>query len=76
MQKVKQTNRRGFTLIEIVIVVTKFVLFLGEPDWTIWTTNWFINKVFVLACFILVLGYFTLKRRSLPRDVAPATGNA
>jgi len=42
---------------EIAIVVTKFVLFLSAPQWTIWRTNWFINKVFVLACFALLLGY-------------------
>jgi hypothetical protein len=42
---------------EIVIVVSKFVLFLAQPEWTIWRTNWFINKIFVLACFILLLGY-------------------
>lgn len=66
----------GVSVVEIIIVVTKFVLFLGEPDWTIWTTNWFINKVFVLACFILILGYFALKRRSLPRDAKLAAENA
>jgi hypothetical protein len=49
---------------EIVIVVTKFVLFLGEPEWTIWRTNWFINKIFVLACFILLLGYLVLHARA------------
>src|SRR5262245_44531038 len=32
---------------EIVIVVTKFVLFLSAPEWTIWRTNWFVNKIFV-----------------------------
>jgi len=41
---------------EIIIVVTKFALFLAEPQWDIWTTNWFINKSFVLACFVLLLG--------------------
>ncbi|MCK7595950.1 hypothetical protein M0G74_01550 [Microbulbifer sp. CAU 1566] len=41
--------------IEIVIIVSKFVVFFGDPEWTIWRTNWFVNKVFVLACFILVL---------------------
>ena len=49
--------------VEIAIVVTKFVLFLSDPVWTIWTTNWFINKLFVLACFCLMLPYFVLYRR-------------
>ena len=34
----------GVSAIEIAIIVTKFALFLAEPEWTIWTTNWFINK--------------------------------
>ena len=45
------------SLAEIAIIVTKFVSFLSAPEWTIWRTNWFINKVFVLACFVLLLGY-------------------
>ena len=45
------------SVVEIAIVVTKFVVFLSAPQWDIWRTNWFINKVFVLACFVLLLGY-------------------
>ncbi len=45
----------GVSVVEIVIIVTKFVLFFADPEWTIWTTNWFINKVFVLACFCMLL---------------------
>jgi len=41
--------------VEVIIVVTKFVLFLSAPEWTIWTGNWFINKCFVLAIFTLIL---------------------
>ncbi len=41
--------------VEIIIIVTLFARFLSEPDWSIWRTNWFVNKVFVLACFILLL---------------------
>jgi hypothetical protein len=44
------------SIVEIVIVVTKFLLFLSAPEWTIWRTNWFINKIFVLAVFVLLLG--------------------
>ncbi len=46
---------------EIVIIVVKFGYFFRAPDWTIWQTNWFINKVFVLSCFVLLL--VTLLRR-------------
>jgi len=46
------------SVVEIIIVVTKFVYFLSAPEWTIWTMNWFVNKVFVLVCFVLMLGYF------------------
>lgn len=40
---------------EIVIVAGKFYFFLSEPEWTIWRTNWFINKVFVLALFLMLM---------------------
>jgi len=57
----------SMSAIEIVIIVTLFYLFLSGPDpqWTIWRTNWFINKVFVLSCFILILGTFTFFRGHL-----------
>ena len=34
----------GVALVEIVIVVVKLWLFLADPEWTIWQTNWFINS--------------------------------
>jgi len=45
---------------EIAIIVVKFYAFIGmagvsEAEWTIWRTNWFVNKVFVLTCFIALL---------------------
>ncbi len=52
----------GVSLAEIAIVVVKLALFLDAPEWTIWTTNWFINKLFVLACFTLLLGHLGLRR--------------
>lgn len=69
-------NRPAYTLklafavsvIEIIIIVGKFWLFLSAPDWNIWQTNWFINKVFVLACFILLLVHILLDKRSLTRS--------
>ena len=55
----------GVSLVEIAIVVTKLALFLAAPEWTIWRTNWFINKLFVLACFVLLLGYLSVNARRL-----------
>ena len=55
----------GISTVEIAIILTKFALFLAAPEWTIWTTNWFINKLFVLACFCLMLPYFVIYRRDL-----------
>lgn len=52
----------GVSVAEIVIVVVKLASFLDAPEWTIWTTNWFINKLFVLACFVLLLGHLGLRR--------------
>ncbi len=48
----------GVSVVEIAIIVTKFAMFLSAPQWDIWRTNWFINKLFVLACFVAMLGYF------------------
>jgi hypothetical protein len=53
------------SVVEIIIVVTKFVMFLAAPQWTIWRTNWFINKCFVLACFVSLLVYLLANARAL-----------
>jgi hypothetical protein len=53
----------GVSVVEIIIIVTKFILFFGDPQWTIWTTNWFINKVFVLACFCMLLPAVAMRAR-------------
>ena len=55
------------SVVEIIIVVTKFVLFLAGPHWDIWTTNWFINKCFVLVCFILLLGWVLMNQEEFGR---------
>lgn len=39
---------------EIGIVAAKFLSFFSEPVWTVWSMNWFVNKVFVLLCFVLL----------------------
>ncbi len=54
----------GVSLAEIAIVVTKLSLFLLEPQWNIWDTNWFINKLFVLLCFALLLPYLLARGRA------------
>ncbi|MCW5622683.1 MAG: hypothetical protein KIS79_16360 [Burkholderiales bacterium] len=57
---------------EIIIIVSKFVLFLSAPEWTIWRTNWFINKIFVLGCFSLLLAYLLWARYGRSRTALPA----
>jgi len=49
-------------VVEVAIVSVKFVIFLGAPEWTIWTTNWFVNKLFVLGVFILMLLHMAVAR--------------
>ena len=55
----------GISVAEIAIIATKFVAFLSAPQWSIWRTNWFVNKVFVLACFVLLLAYCLANARTL-----------
>lgn len=45
----------GMSMIEIIIIVSLFGLFFADPEWSIWRTNWFVNKVFVLTAFALIL---------------------
>ena len=45
----------GMAVVEIAIITTFLEIFLSAPEWTIWRTNWFVNKVFVLGAFILIL---------------------
>jgi hypothetical protein len=51
---------------EIVIIVSKFASFLSEPEWTIWRTNWFVNKIFVLSCFVMLLTWLLANKKRLP----------
>ena len=53
----------GVAVVEIAIVAVKLTLFLAAPVWTIWTANWFINKLFVLLCFALMLTHLLRHRR-------------
>lgn len=52
----------AMSLAEIAIVTVKLALFLDAPEWTIWTASWFVNKLFVLACFSLTLGWLAARR--------------
>lgn len=61
------------SVVEIAIIVTKFVLFLSSPEWSIWRTNWFINKIFVLACFVLLFAYLVANVKRLPGSSAAST---
>jgi uncharacterized membrane protein SirB2 len=65
------------SIVEIVIVATKFAMFLSAPEWTVWRTNWFINKVFVLVCFIGLLGYLAMNARRFHRPaISHAAGSS
>lgn len=67
----------GVAIVEILIVLIKLWWFLEAPEWTIWRTNWFINKLFVLACFTGVLALFTLRGTALRRrgPASPSAGS-
>ena len=55
------------SVVEIGIVVTKLTMFLRAPEWSIWQTNWFINKLFVLACFSMLLAAIAMRSPKPPR---------
>ena len=59
----------AMSVIEIIIITTLFYLFLTNLNetWTIWRTNLFINKIFVLLCFLLLLITFTCARKHVAR---------
>lgn len=44
-------------LVEIIIVVTKFILYALEPDTSFWMLLWFTNKVYVLFYFVVFLHF-------------------
>ena len=51
----------AMSVVEIAIIVTLFAGFLSQPEWSIWRSNWFVNKVFVLSGFVLVLATALLR---------------
>ncbi len=65
----------GMAILEIAIILTLFAGFLSDPEWSIWRTNWFINKIFVLLCFVLILGTAAFRFDRRMRRVAPVSAN-
>ena len=69
-------------VVEIIIVVSKFVLFFAAPAWDMWTVNWLINKIFVLGVFTIMLVHMAMDadayRPAVPdgddRDAAAGSG--
>ena len=53
------------SVVEVVIVATKFVVFLSAPTWDIWHTNWFINKVFVIGIFAVMFIWLLVQGKAL-----------
>ncbi len=39
---------------ELIIINYKLIAFFISPQWTIWETNWMINKIIVLILFIII----------------------
>ena len=64
------------SIAEIAIIVSKFWIFLSAPEWTIWRTNWFVNKIFVLSCFVMLLTWLLANRKQLPRDLKAGSPTA
>jgi len=48
-------------LVEVAIVLCKFVAYLRQPDLSFWRLLWFTNKVYVLAFFLLFLALLARK---------------
>ena len=50
------------SLAEIAIIGVKFVRFIRTPDLDFWHANWFVNKLFLLVYFIVLLGWLLKKK--------------
>ena len=53
------------TISELIIIFYKLILFFCNPVWTIWQTNWMINKLIVLFTFLLILLVLIKDRKKL-----------
>jgi hypothetical protein len=47
---------------EVLVVLTKLVLFARAPDTSFWGLLWLTNKLYVLAFFLLVLALLATRR--------------
>jgi len=65
----------AMSVIEIAIIVSLFAQFLSNPEWTIWRTNWFVNKVFVLAAFNMILATAVLSPDRVTGTAARRAGD-
>jgi len=50
---------------EFFIITYKLTVFYFDPVWSIWQTNWLINKIFVLFTFIMIIGLLLKNRKEL-----------
>ena len=50
---------------EFFIITYKLTVFCFDPVWSIWQTNWLINKIFVLFTFIMIIGLLLKNRKEL-----------
>ncbi|MEX2389759.1 MAG: hypothetical protein WD534_17915 [Phycisphaeraceae bacterium] len=66
----------GMAVADIAIIVTLFAWFPSDPAWTIWRTHWFINKLFILLGFTLILGTFTFGRGTVQQRYRQAIGRS
>ncbi len=41
--------------VEIAIVLVKFILYAGAPDFSLWGLLWLTNKIYVLSFFMVLL---------------------
>ena len=60
------------SVVVVLIISVKFYFFLENPGLTIWTANWFINKIFVLSCFLLLFGYLVGGEKRRRVDSVPS----
>lgn len=50
---------RGIAAAECLIVIVKLVLYLRQPDYSLWGLLWLTNKVYVLVFFLFLSVYLT-----------------
>ncbi len=43
------------SIFELFIILIKLYWFFLSPEWSIWNTNWMINKIMVLILFVFII---------------------